>query len=94
MGDKAHRMGDLNTGAGVITSIPQSTVFCNTSLLAVNGSKGTSHPTGPPHSAGTWETANGSSTVNAGGIPVNKEGDADTCTHTRTGGSSDVNIGG
>ena len=93
MGDKAHRMGALNTGAGVITSIPQSTVFCNTSLLAVNGSKGTSHPTGPPHSAGTWETANGSSTVNAGGIPVNKEGDADTCTHTRTGGSSNVNIG-
>ena len=93
MGDKAHRMGDLNTGAGVITSIPQSTVFCNTSLLAVNGSKGTSHPTGPPHSAGTWETANGSATVTAGGIPVNKEGDADTCTHTRTGGSSNVNIG-
>ena len=93
MGNKAHRMGDANTGGGTITTIPQSTVFCNTSLLAVNGSKGTSHPTGPPHSAGTWETANGSSTVNAGGIPVNKEGDADTCTHTRTGGSSNVNIG-
>ena len=94
MGNKAHRMGDANTGGGTITTIPQSKVFCNGKLLSVNGSIGTSHPVGPPHSAGTWKTANGSSTVNAGGIPVNSEGDADTCTHTRTGGSSDVYIGG
>ena len=93
MGEKAHRMGDLNTGAGAITSIPQSKVFCNSKLLAVNGSKGTSHPVGVPHSAGVWETANGSSTVKVGGIPVNREFDADTCTHLRTGGSSNVKIG-
>ena len=92
MGNKAHRMGDLNTGAGAITSIPQSKVFCNSKLLAVNGSKGTGHGIGI-HAVNAWDTANGSSTVNAGGIPVNKEGDADTCAHTRTGGSSNVNIG-
>ena len=93
MGNKAHRMGDLNTGAGAITSIPQSKVFCNSKLLAVDGSKGTGHGIGV-HATNQWDTANGSSTVNAGGIPVNSETDADTCTHTRTGGSSDVNIGG
>ena len=85
-------MNDLNDGGGEITSIPQSTVFCNGKLLAVNGSKGTGHGVGI-HAVNAWDTANGSSTVNAGGIPVNSETDADTCTHTRTGGSSNVNIG-
>ena len=93
MGNKAHRMDDLNTGGGKITTIPQSKVFCNSKLLAVNGSFGTGHGIGV-HAATVWKTANGSSTVNAGGIPVNSETDADTCTHTRTGGSDDVNIGG
>ena len=93
MGNKAHRMGDLNTGAGEITSIPQSKVFCNSKLLAVNGSKGTTHPSGPPHSAGTWKTANGSSTVFAEKIAINRTNDADTCTHTRAGGSDDVFVG-
>ena len=92
MGNKAHRMGDLNTGAGVITSIPQSKVFCNSKLLSVNGSKGTGHGVGI-HAENAWDTANGSSTVNAGGIPVNSETDADTCGHTRTGGSDNVKIG-
>ena len=92
MGNKAHRMGDANTGGGTITTIPQSTVFANSKVLAVNGSKGTGHCVGI-HAVNAWDTANGSSTVNAGGIPVNKEGDADTCAHTRTGGSGDVNIG-
>ena len=92
MGNKAHRMGDANTGGGTITTIPQSTVFANSKVLAVNGSKGTGHGIGI-HAVNAWDTAYGSSTVNAGGIPVNKEGDADTCSHTRTGGSGDVNIG-
>ena len=92
MGNKAHRMDDLNTGGGKITTIPQSTVFANSKVLAVNGSKGTGHGVGI-HAENAWDTANGSSTVKAGGIPVNRYGDADTCTHTRTGGSSNVNIG-
>ena len=92
MGNKAHRMGDANTGGGTITTIPQSTVFANSKVLAVNGSKGTGHGVGI-HAVNAWTTANGSSTVNAGGIPVNSETDADTCSHTRTGGSSNVKIG-
>ena len=93
MGNKAHRMGDLNTGSGAITTIPQSTVFANSKVLAVNGSKGTGHGIGV-HATNQWDTANGSSTVKVGGTPVNRFDDADTCvTHTRTGGSGDVNIG-
>ncbi len=89
----AQRNGDSNDGGGVINSIPQSTVFVNSKLVSVDGSIGTGHPSGPPHSAGTWKTANGSSTVFAGGIAINRTGDADTCTHTRTGGSDDVFVG-
>ena len=89
----AQRNGDSNDGGGEITSIPQSTVFVNSKLVSVDGSIGTGHPVGPPHSAGTWKTANGSSTVSAGGIAINRTGDADTCAHTRTGGSSDVFVG-
>ena len=89
----AQRNGDSNDGGGVINSIPQSTVFVNSKLVSVNGSTGTGHPVGPPHSAGTWKTANGSSTVFAGGIAINRTGDADTCAHARAGGSDDVFVG-
>ena len=89
---KAQRNGDANTGGGVINSIPQSTVFVNSELVSVNGSKGTGHGIGI-HAANAWDTANGSSTVFAGGIAINRTGDADTCAHTRAGGSDDVFVG-
>ena len=89
----AQRNGDANDGGGVINSIPQSTVFVNSKLVSVDGSIGTTHPTGLPHVEGTWKTANGSSTVFAGGIAINRTGDADTCTHTRIGGSDNVFVG-
>ena len=88
----AQRNGDANTGGGVINSIPQSTVFVNSKLVSVNGSKGTGHGVGI-HAVNAWDTANGSSTVSAGGIAINRTGDADTCTHTRTGGSDNVFVG-
>ena len=88
----AQRNGDANSAGGVINSIPQSTVFVNSKLVSVNGSKGTGHGVGI-HAANAWDTANGSSTVSAGGIAINRTGDADTCAHTRTGGSSDVFVG-
>ena len=88
----AQRNGDANTGGGVINSIPQSTVFVNSKLVSVNGSKGTGHGIGI-HAANAWDTANGSSTVFAGGIAINRTGDADTCTHARAGGSDDVFVG-
>ena len=88
----AQRNGDANTAGGVINSIPQSTVFVNSKLVSVNGSKGTGHGIGI-HAANAWDTANGSSTVFAGGIAINRTGDADTCAHTRAGGSDDVFVG-
>ena len=89
---KAQRNGDANSGGGVINSVPQSSVKCNGENLAVNGSKGTGHGVGI-HAANAWDTANGSSTVFAGGIAINRTGDADTCAHTRAGGSDDVFVG-
>ena len=88
----AQRKTDANTGGGTISSVPQSTVFANSKLLSVNGSSVTTHGSDPAVHSGA-KTANGSSTVFAGGIAVNRTGDADNCTHTRTGGSSNVNIG-
>ena len=32
-------------------------------------------------------------TVNAGGLPVNRTGDNDDCLHARVGGSNNVNVG-
>ena len=89
---KAQRNGDANTGGGVINSIPQSTVFVNSKLVSVNGSKGTGHGIGI-HAANAWDTANGSETVFDGGIAINRTGDAVTCAHTRAGGSDDVFVG-
>ena len=88
----AQRMTDANDGGGIISSVPQSTVFANSKLLSVNGSSVTTHGEDPAvHSGAT--TANGSLTVFADGTAVNRTGDADSCTHTRDGGSSNVNIG-
>ena len=95
MGSPIQRMGDANTGGGVINSIsqiPQNTVKANSEYVSIDGSKGTGHGVGI-HAVNAWQTANGSETVKIGGIPVNRTGDADTCTHTRTGGSSNVNVG-
>ena len=86
------RNGDANTGGGAISSTAQSTVFANDKLISVNGSTVTTHGTHPNVHAGVT-TANGSSTVKSGGVPVNRTGDADSCGHTRVGGSSNVNIG-
>ena len=88
----AQRKTDANNGGGTISSVPQSTVYANSKLLSVNGSSVTTHGTDPAVHSGTV-TANGSSTVKAGGLGVNRDEDVDSCTHSRTGGSDDVNIG-
>lgn len=93
MARQAHRLSDCNTGGGCVTSIPQSSVFANNLLVAVNGSIGTGHPPCPIvpiHCAGAWQTANGSSNVFINGIPVNRTGDPDTCGHSRAAGSPNV----
>ena len=90
----AQRMTDANTGGGTISSVPQSTVFANSKLVSVDGSAVADHlPVDGANTHTSVTTANGSSTVKAGGLGINRTGDADSCGHTRAGGSSDVNIG-
>ena len=90
----AQRMTDANDGDGTISSVPQSTVYANSKLVSVNGSAVADHlPVDDVNTHTGVTTANGSSTVFAGGTAVNRTGDADSCTHTRAGGSSNVNIG-
>ena len=87
---KVARMGDLNTGGGIIQTIPQSTVYANGKLISVNGSRGSWHAPGI-HALNAWVTANGSSTVYINNISINDQGDVDSCvTHARVGGSPDV----
>ena len=86
------RKTDANTGGGIISSTAQSTVYANDKLISVNGSTVTTHGTYPNVHVGVT-TANGSSTVFAGGIAINRTDDVDSCTHTRTGGSDDVFVG-
>lgn len=77
----AHRDGDLNTANGVLNSVLQSTVFCNGSLISVDGSSRTSDDScssGNPHCSPNLKTANGSSNVFAEGVAVNYSGNADT----------------
>ena len=54
---KVARMGDLNSGGGIILTIPQSTVFANGKLISVDGSRGSGHPVGPPHALNAWVTS-------------------------------------
>jgi len=96
MGLAIQRLNDANDAGGSINTIPQSTVFVDKLLVAVNGSTGTGHPPCPfpnDHCSNVWKTAGGASTVLIGGIPINTTNNIDTCTHIRVGGSSTVFIG-
>ena len=84
------RLGDADSGGGSITGIPQSTVYANNLLISVDGSSVSGH--GPGIHAGP-ATANGSASVYAKNIPINVQGNADTCGHARVGGSSNVFVG-
>jgi hypothetical protein len=92
------RFQDANSGGGIITFIPQTSVFANSKNVAVFGSRGTSHPPcdePPIHCEGAWQTLITIGTnVFAEGIPVNKTGDIDSCGHARVGGSTNVFVHG
>jgi len=87
---QVHRMGDPNDAGAPIVSVPQSTVFVNGRIGSVDGSSVAGHGKNVHSSP---KTANGSATVFFGGIPANRQGDADTCGHTRTSGSPDMIVG-
>lgn len=83
----AHRLNDANDADGAVISIAQGTVYINNLLASIDGSEVDGHGLGEHSSP---NTANGSSTVFIGGIPVNRQGDADTCGHSRAAGSPNV----
>jgi len=89
----AQREGDTNSAGGAATSGVAS-VRVNGKPVVVDGTSVSAHaPWGrphPPHRSPT--TTGGSATVRAGGIPINRTGDADTCGHARVGGSPDVRV--
>jgi uncharacterized Zn-binding protein involved in type VI secretion len=82
-----HRNGDVNTGGGAV--VVSNNVYVNGKSISIDGSTVTPH-TGPHTGA---KTANGNTSVRANGTPINRSGDADTCLHTRSGGSSNVFTG-
>ena len=98
MGENAQRVShssDINTSsAGITSSVVDHKVYVNSKLVSVNGSVVADHlPVDGVNTHTSVKTANGSSTVFAGGTAVNREEDNDTCGHARDGGSSNVNIG-
>ena len=81
-----HRNGDANNGGGIVSS--NRNVRVNGQPISVDGDSVSAHGL---HTG--VKTANGSSSVLANGKPVNRQGDADTCAHTRSSGSTDVFAG-
>lgn len=88
---QVHRLTDPNTAGADIISVAQSSVYTNYLLTSVDGSPVQGHGRGPHRSP---VTANGSTTVFIENIPVNRQGDPDTCGHPRSSGSSDVYVNG
>ena len=84
---EVHRLSDPNDDGAVVEQVIQSTVYANGMLVSVDGCPVQEHGLGEHDSP---LTANGSSTVFINGIPVNRQGDADTCGHARAQGSPDV----
>lgn len=82
------RIGDANSAGGVAT-VGVSSVLVNGRPISVNGNPVTPHE--PKHLR--QETAVGSGTVTANGIPVQYIGCTDTCGHSRVEGSPDVEVG-
>ena len=86
---EVQRVGDIDSGGGVITNGVDS-VRVNGIPVSVNGSGVSPHARKNSHRP---VTSGGVGSVMAGGSPVNVAGNADTCGHARTGGSSNVSAG-
>lgn len=92
MSRRIHRLGDSNSGGGVVTTLAiNSNVFVEGAEICVDGSIGTGHPPCPIvpiHCGGAWSTISSGTNVYAGGIRVNAENDVDTCGHVRIAGAA------
>ena len=86
------RQGDPNSSGGVNTSGVAS-VRVNGRPIVVPGISVTPHPCCAQPGCGihcSAVTSGGSGTVRAGGKPVIRDGDSDTCGHSRVAGCSTV----
>lgn len=90
MSKDCHTIGTPNTAGAPVVSTRQNNVYCNSQLVAVNGSPVAAHG---PAVHGSPVTANGSPTVFVKNIPVNRKGDPDNCGHPRATGSPNVFVG-
>jgi uncharacterized Zn-binding protein involved in type VI secretion len=90
------RMTDANAGGGIIQTIPHAFVRVDGLVVAVVGSKGSSHPPCPEdssHCANVWTTTRGAARVRINGMPVIRRNDPDSCGHLRIVGSATTRIG-
>jgi uncharacterized Zn-binding protein involved in type VI secretion len=89
------RQGDPN-GAGGVNTAGVASVRVNGRPIVVPGISVSPHPCCGQSGCGihcSAVTSGGSGTVRAGGRPVIRDGDSDTCGHSRTAGSSTVRAG-
>lgn len=82
-------VGDANTAGGRILGSVQGMVFINGRLVSVDGSPVSGHGRGI-HSNPV--TSSGSHKVFINNIPVNRQGDPDTCGHVRATASTNIHI--
>jgi uncharacterized Zn-binding protein involved in type VI secretion len=90
MAGSVNRIGDLNTGGGAVLFAKAVTVVSGGAPVATTGDFVSGHGD-PPHSSPV--TGPGSPTVLAQGVPINRQGDFDTCGHSRATGNPTVLIG-
>ena len=86
------RQGDPN-GSGSVNTSGVASVRVNGRPIVVPGISVSPHPCCGQSGCGihcSAVTAGGSGSVRAGGRPVIRDGDADTCGHSRTAGSGTV----
>ena len=93
------RNGDKNDGDGVASGGVAS-VRVNNQPIMIPAQAVSAHPpygrrgAKTVHNDGSQKTAGGVASVRAGGKPVVVTGNADTCGHSRVGGSPNVFAGG
>lgn len=90
MGRPVHRLGDINTAGAPIIFAKAVTVVSAGAPVGTTGDPVAGHGK-PPHSSPV--TGPGSPIVLAQGVPVNRQGDVDTCGHLRATGNPTVLIG-
>jgi uncharacterized Zn-binding protein involved in type VI secretion len=94
-GKPIQRVGDFNSGGGIIASGGQPNILVNGRPAAKQFDLVTPHwgcsPKAPQHCVCFTSAMPGSKTVRANGQPLILAGDKDTCmTHTRVMGSTNV----